>query len=96
MRAVVTGGAGFIGSHLVDAVLERGWSVVVVDDFSSGLTENVTRYADEPRFEFIEADICGDWTVDGPVDLVLNFASPPRRRGSWSVRSRRWRSARRA
>ncbi|WP_434451914.1 NAD-dependent epimerase/dehydratase family protein [Lentzea sp. E54] len=76
MRAVVTGGAGFIGSHLVDAVLERGWSVVVVDDFSSGLTENVTRYADEPRFEFIEADICGDWTVDGPVDLVLNFASP--------------------
>ena len=51
MRAVVTGGAGFIGSHLVDAVLDRGWSVVVVDDFSSGLTENVTRYADEPRFE---------------------------------------------
>ncbi|NGY61764.1 SDR family oxidoreductase [Lentzea sp. NEAU-D13] len=76
MRAVVTGGAGFIGSHLVDAVLDRGWSVVVVDDFSSGLTENVTRYADEPRFEFIEADICGEWSVDGPVDLVLNFASP--------------------
>ncbi|SEP66725.1 dTDP-glucose 4,6-dehydratase [Lentzea xinjiangensis] len=76
MRAVVTGGAGFIGSHLVDAVLDRGWSVVVVDDFSSGLTENVTRYAGEPRFEFIEADICGDWTVEGPVDLVLNFASP--------------------
>lgn len=76
MRAVVTGGAGFIGSHLVDAVLDRGWSVVVVDDFSSGLEENVTRYADEPRFEFIEADICGDWTVEGPVDLVLNFASP--------------------
>ncbi|MFD9705220.1 UDP-glucuronic acid decarboxylase family protein [Lentzea sp. NPDC059081] len=76
MRAVVTGGAGFIGSHLVDAVLDRGWSVVVVDDFSSGLTENVTRYADEPRFEFIEADICGEWTVEGPVDLVLNFASP--------------------
>ncbi|MFS8100343.1 SDR family oxidoreductase [Lentzea alba] len=76
MRAVVTGGAGFIGSHLVDAVLDRGWSVVVVDDFSSGLTENVTRYSDEPRFEFIEADICGDWSVEGPVDLVLNFASP--------------------
>ncbi|HUQ58502.1 UDP-glucuronic acid decarboxylase family protein [Lentzea sp.] len=76
MRAVVTGGAGFIGSHLVDAVLDRGWSVVVVDDFSSGLTDNVTRYADEPRFEFIEADICGEWTVEGPVDLVLNFASP--------------------
>jgi nucleoside-diphosphate-sugar epimerase len=76
MRALVTGGAGFIGSHLVDAVLDRGWSVVVVDDFSSGLTENVTRYADEPRFEFIEADICGEWTVEGPVDLVLNFASP--------------------
>ena len=76
MRAVVTGGAGFIGSHLVDAVLDRGWSVVVVDDFSSGLTENVTRYEDEPRFEFIEADICGDWTVEGPADLVLNFASP--------------------
>jgi nucleoside-diphosphate-sugar epimerase len=76
MRAVVTGGAGFIGSHLVDAVLDRGWSVVVVDDFSSGLEDNVTRYADEPRFEFIEADICGEWTVEGPVDLVLNFASP--------------------
>ncbi|MFD9498947.1 UDP-glucuronic acid decarboxylase family protein [Streptomyces sp. NPDC060035] len=76
MRVVITGGAGFIGSHLVDAVLGRGWSVVVVDDLSSGFMDNITRLQDEPRFEFIEADICGEWTVDGQVDLVLNFASP--------------------
>lgn len=76
MRAVITGGAGFIGSHLVDAVLGRGGSVVVVDDLSSGFMDNVTRLRDEPRFEFIEADICGEWAIHGPVDLVLNFASP--------------------
>src|SRR2546423_1464811 len=75
MRAVVTGGAGFIGSQLVDALVAEGWQVVVMDDLSSGHLENLTGHADNRAVEFVQADICADWSVDGPVDLVLNFAS---------------------
>ncbi|WP_197523176.1 UDP-glucuronic acid decarboxylase family protein [Actinokineospora pegani] len=74
-RVVVTGGAGFIGSHLVDALLERGRRVVAVDDLSSGFAENVEAHTDNPAFEFIDGDIRSPLQVDGPVDLVLNFAS---------------------
>ena len=75
MRAVVTGGAGFIGSHLVDALVGTGWQVVVIDDLSSGHLSNLAAHRDDPAVEFIEADICRDVTVPGEVDLVLNFAS---------------------
>ncbi|MEU5691044.1 UDP-glucuronic acid decarboxylase family protein [Actinosynnema sp. NPDC020468] len=76
MRAVVTGGAGFVGSHLVDRLVADGWRVVVLDDLSSGDTANVEAHRGVEGFEFHEVDICGDWTVAGDVDLVLNFASP--------------------
>ncbi|OSC41844.1 NAD-dependent epimerase/dehydratase family protein [Mycobacterium decipiens] len=79
-RAVVTGGAGFLGSHLVDALVSDSWHVVVVDDLSTGSSRNLTQHLGCSYFELMVTNICSDWTVDGPVDLVLNFAcvaSPP-------------------
>jgi len=75
MRALVTGGAGFLGSHLSDALLADGHSVVVVDNLLTGRAANLNHLANEPRFEFLQADICGSWDC-GPVDHVFHFASP--------------------
>ena len=74
-RAVVTGGAGFLGSHLCDALLAEGWSVVVVDDLLTGHRANIAHLDHEPRFEFVEKDICEPFDV-GKVDYVFHFASP--------------------
>ena len=57
MRYLVTGGAGFIGSHLCHALLARGDAVVCVDDLSTGRAENIARLLDQPEFQFIEADV---------------------------------------
>jgi dTDP-glucose 4,6-dehydratase len=75
-RVVVTGGAGFIGSHLCDALIARGDTVVAVDDLSSGYERNVAHVLDHPRFTLVRQDICEPIGVNGGVDLVLNFASP--------------------
>jgi dTDP-glucose 4,6-dehydratase len=74
-RAVVTGGAGFLGSHLCDALLAEGWSVVVVDNLLTGRRANLEHLKNEPRFEFVEQDICDPFDV-GKVDYVFHFASP--------------------
>ena len=74
-RAVVTGGAGFIGSHLCDALLGREWDVVAVDNLSTGSVANVEHLGDEPRFELLEQDVARGIAVDGHVDAVLHFAS---------------------
>ena len=74
-RALVTGGAGFLGSHLADALLADGWSVVVVDSLLTGRLANFEHLRREPRFEFIERDICDPFDP-GKVGYVFHFASP--------------------
>jgi dTDP-glucose 4,6-dehydratase len=76
-RAVILGAAGFIGSHLVDRFLAEGWRVTGVDNLITGTLRNVEHLAREPRFDFMEADICGPLdAIQGRVDAVLDFASP--------------------
>jgi dTDP-glucose 4,6-dehydratase len=75
MRVLVTGAAGFLGSHLTDRLLGEGHSVVGVDNFSTGNPENLAHLTGEPRFRFEEHDICRPFDF-GPVDFVFNFASP--------------------
>ena len=74
-RAVVTGGAGFLGSHLCDALLAEGWSVVAVDNLLTGRRTNLAHLNHESRFELLEKDICEPFDV-GRVDYVFHFASP--------------------
>ncbi len=75
-RAAVLGGAGFLGSHLCEELLGRGARVVCVDSFLTGARRNVAHLAGRPGFELLEADITRGLDVDGPVDFVLDFASP--------------------
>ncbi len=75
-RAVILGAAGFIGSHLTDRFLAEGWKVLGVDNLITGTMRNVAHLAREPRFEFLEQDICQPLQVTGPVAAVLDFASP--------------------
>jgi len=74
-RALVTGGAGFLGSHLADALLAEGWKIVVIDNLLTGRIANIQHLRNEPRFEFIEQDICDPFDP-GKVDYVFHFASP--------------------
>ncbi len=75
-RVVITGGAGFIGSHLVEAFLARGDQVVAVDNLLTGSRLNVARHEGSSRFEFVQRDVCQGIFLSGPVDAVLHFASP--------------------
>ncbi|MGI5142141.1 MULTISPECIES: NAD-dependent epimerase/dehydratase family protein [unclassified Streptomyces] len=75
-HAVVTGGAGFVGSHLCSTLLDAGSVVTCVDDFSTGRRENVSALLDRPGFTLIQANVAEGFTVDRPPDLVLHFASP--------------------
>jgi dTDP-glucose 4,6-dehydratase len=78
LRVVVTGGAGFLGSHLCDALVARGDTVVCVDDLSSGRRANVTHLLEgaADRFTLVVADVSESLPVDGPVDAVAHLASP--------------------
>ncbi len=75
-RAVITGGAGFIGSHLCHTLIERGWEVVAIDNLLTGRAENVEDLLDSGALEFVNYDVTNYIHVDGPVDAVLHFASP--------------------
>ncbi len=74
-RVLVTGASGFLGSHLCDSLLREGKRVIGVDNFSTGNAANLAHLDGEPRFEFLQQDICRPFDV-GPVDFVFNFASP--------------------
>jgi len=76
VRAVVTGAAGFVGSHLVTRLVADGWQVVGVDNLVTGRAENLDHLADADGFSFVQQDTSGSWAIDGPVELVLHFASP--------------------
>src|SRR5689334_25104489 len=75
-HAVVTGGAGFVGSHLCAALLDSGAAVTCVDDFSTGRRENVAPLLDRPGFRLVQANVAEGIAVGRPADLVLHFASP--------------------
>jgi dTDP-glucose 4,6-dehydratase len=76
MRAVVTGGAGFLGSHLCDRLLERGYEVLCLDNLITGNTHNIAHLLGHPKFKFVNHNVTEYIFVDGAVDAVLHFASP--------------------
>jgi dTDP-glucose 4,6-dehydratase len=75
-RAVVTGGAGFLGSYVCERLLAEGWNVLCLDSLLTGREGNLSRVADDPRFSFERVDVTRHIAVDGPVDGVLHLASP--------------------
>ena len=75
MRVLVTGGAGFLGSHLCDALIADGHSVVCADNLLTGPMDNLAPLANEPRFEFLHQDICVPFDP-GKIDYIFDFASP--------------------
>ena len=76
MRTIVTGGAGFLGSHLCELFLAEGHDVLAIDNFLTGRRENIAHLASNSRFKLLEHNISTPVTVDGPVDNILHFASP--------------------
>jgi dTDP-glucose 4,6-dehydratase len=74
--SVVTGGAGFLGSHLVDLLLTRGHRVIAIDNFVTGTVENIEHLAGNTNFKFIQQDVTEFIFLHGPVDYVWHFASP--------------------
>ena len=76
MRSVVTGGAGFLGSHLCDALLARGDEVICLDNLITGNTDNIAHLLGQSRFKFHQHDVTNYIYVAGPLDNVIHFASP--------------------
>jgi dTDP-glucose 4,6-dehydratase len=76
MRAVITGGTGFLGSHLCDRLIEEGWEVLALDNLITSGESNVSHLRKNPRFRVERADVTEHIDVAGPVDYVLHFASP--------------------
>ena len=76
MRVLVTGGAGFLGSHLCDKLLAEGHEVLAMDNLITGDTDNIAHLAGHERFTYVKHDVTNFIYVQGPVDAVLHFASP--------------------
>jgi dTDP-glucose 4,6-dehydratase len=77
MRILITGGAGFIGSHLCDYMLEWGHEVIAMDNLSTGSTDNIVHLAGLERFKFIKHDVTDYIYIEGPLDAVIHLASLP-------------------
>ncbi len=76
MRIVVSGAAGFIGSHFCDRLLSEGHSVVGLDNFLTGSSQNLAHLTAQGRFQFVQQDITHPFSIEGEVDAVANLASP--------------------
>ncbi|MCA9938873.1 MAG: SDR family oxidoreductase [Anaerolineales bacterium] len=76
MRVLITGGAGFLGSHLCERFLAEGHTVVAMDNLITGSTDNIAHLISHERFSFIKHNVSNYIYLDGPVDAVLHFASP--------------------
>jgi len=76
MRSVVTGGAGFLGSHLCDRLLSEKHEVICIDNLITGDTANIAHLMGNPRFSFIQHDVTNYIYIDGAVDFIFHFASP--------------------
>ncbi len=76
MHFAVAGAAGFVGSHLCERLLADGHSVLAIDNFITGSPRNLDHLRNEPRFAFLEQDVCLPFTVAAPLDVVMNLASP--------------------
>ena len=76
MRILITGGAGFLGSHLCERLIGQGHAVVCVDNFITGRPENIAHLMGHERFSFLKYNVCDYLHVDGPLDAVMHFASP--------------------
>lgn len=76
LRTLITGGAGFLGSHLCDRLLNDGHEVVCMDNFLTGSPDNISHLVGHPHFSFLEHDVTEYIAIEGPLDYVLHFASP--------------------
>ena len=76
MRILISGGAGFLGSHLTDLLLSQGHEVVGVDNFITGKEENILHLSGNPRYKFVRQDVVEAFNFDGPVDRIYHMASP--------------------
>jgi len=76
VRILITGGAGFLGSHLCDALIAQGHRVVCMDNFITGRPENIAHLMGHERFSFVKYNVCDYLHMDGPLDAVMHFASP--------------------
>src|SRR5437870_11279976 len=76
LTSVVTGAAGFLGSHLTDLLLARGHRVIGIDNFVTGSVDNISHLGGNPNFKFIQQDVTEFIFLGAPVDYVWHFASP--------------------
>lgn len=76
MRILITGGAGFLGSHLCDLLVGQGHAVVCMDNFITGRPENIAHLMGREKFRFVKYNVCDYLHIDGPLDAVMHFASP--------------------
>jgi dTDP-glucose 4,6-dehydratase len=76
LRVVITGGAGFLGSHLCEYMLDKGWEVLCIDNLVTGSEANIAHLRPNPKFTFAFKDVSQYIDVDGTVDAVMHFASP--------------------
>jgi dTDP-glucose 4,6-dehydratase len=76
MRVLITGGAGFLGSHLCDRFLAEGHTVIVMDNLITGNTDNIAHLAGNARFSYVKHDVTDYIFIEGPLDAILHFASP--------------------